>query len=262
MLSFSRLRAAGKVSSAGSGDAAPLEHAAARLVPQLGAVVEAYHQKFGQDPELALLTRKRRRGGEAGAGRALARPPDRAGRRGVQGAGAPDRRGVRQGGRFPAILPAKLPVLLRIAWLSGPEAELRAKPGARSRAPCSPTWSWRSPHTSRTPRTRWFSAAPSTWSSRSKRRCGSRIGPPRSRADDLTEIVGELSRSMEELRRGFEMMEGSSRTNRDEIKSVASAIEALQAQQPRGRRPGGGDVAHGRARRSPSRRRRRGAWRG
>ncbi|MCW2275879.1 methyl-accepting chemotaxis protein [Rhodoblastus acidophilus] len=226
MLSFSRLRAAGKVSSTGSGDAAPLEHAAARLVPQLGAVVEAYHQEFGQDPELALLTRK----GVAAVKREqaehwrdlLTAPADeafkaRARRIGVAYAKA----GVSP--RF--YLQSYLFFFESLVERAGGESSETRRALARALF-ADMELALAAYVENAEDQMVQLSAQNMVKSVEEEVRVAHRTA--RSRASDLTEIVGELSRSMEELRRGFEMMEGSSRTNRDEIKSVASAVEALQ----------------------------------
>ncbi|MCW2283286.1 methyl-accepting chemotaxis protein [Rhodoblastus acidophilus] len=226
MPSFSRLRAAGKASSVGNLGAASLERVAARLIPQLGAVVEAYHEKFATDPELALLTRgdaaalkqaqvERWRdlltaqGGEAYAARAR-----RIGEAHAK-AGVSARFYLqsylfffealveRAAGESSATLSALARALFAdmelalAAFVENAEDQMVEQ-----------------------------SAQHMVKSVEEEVRVAHHTA--KSRAGDLTEIVGELSRSVEELRRGFEMMEGNSRSNRDEIKSVASAIEDVQ----------------------------------
>lgn len=225
MLHLSRLRSAGKFSRRGNGDAAPLEQAAARLIPQLSAMVEAFHEKFAQDAELALLTRN----GVAAVKREqvehwrdlLAAPTGeavkaRARRIGVAHAKA----GVSP--RF--YLQSYLFFFESLVERAGAESSetllalARALFADMELALAAFVENAEDQMVQR-------SAQHMVKSVEEEVRVAHQTA--KSRADDLTEIVGELSRSMEELRRGFEMMEGSSRTNRDEIKSadLASALE-------------------------------------
>ena len=228
MLPFPSLRSAGKFpfSPFRKGDAATSERAAARILPQVSALVDAYHARFGQDSELALLTgagvaELKREQAEHWRAVLTSRDDDafksRARRIGVAHA----KSGVSPRFYLQSYL-FFFESLVQMAGAGSSEDMLALARAIFVDMELGLTAYVENAEDQMLKR----SAQHMVQSVEEEVRVAHQTA--KSRADDLTEIVGELSRSMEELRRGFEMMEGSSRTNRDEIKSVASAIEALQ----------------------------------
>ncbi|MBB4199791.1 hypothetical protein CCR94_24070 [Rhodoblastus sphagnicola] len=227
MLQFSRLRAR-KTQSANSGSGA-LARATARIMPRFDALIEAYHEKFRDDPELAVLTRQagleafKKELAEHWRG-LLTGADDDAFKASVRRIGLENAKAgvtprfVLQGylflfelvvaGDHNARAPEELIALARALFL---DMELTL--------------------------TAYVENAEDQMLHRGAQQMVKSVEEEvmvahrtaKARSDDLTEIVGELSRSMEELRRGFEMIEGGSKSNRDEIKAVAAAIDELQA---------------------------------
>jgi methyl-accepting chemotaxis protein len=233
MLPFPRLRDAGKTSPAGArnGARAPLERTAARAAPHLDAIIDACREKFRDDPDLAAFTGQM--GGAAAAGRELAEHWR------ALLAGADDADFAARARRI-GVAHARAGLAPRL-YLRGVlfvfESLLRAA-DPRQRSPEDAVALARAVFRDlELTLAAYIENAEDQMLQTSAQHMVRSVEEEvmvahqtaKSRADDLTEIVGELSRSMEELRRGFEMIEGSSKSNRDEIKTVAAAIEELQA---------------------------------